>query len=1226
MANNKIRKIDNDIVSTLAGSGTNATTDGNGALAAFADPYGIAIDGDGNIYVTQALSGGYPSSNPGFSINNGNNNYIRKITPAGEVTIFAGSGVRGESDNVNKLLATYGAPVHLLFDSSKNSLYVSEWFNDKIRKMDLVGFAVVPDLPSGLTLNPSGNITGTPNVVNNGPVNYTITAYNNYGISAATISINTGNAPGVNTSLVSAVTASSASTGGSFSSAGSGELLERGICWGTAPNPTILDNKVINATTGIGAYTSTISGLTFSTTYYVRAYATNVFGTAYGTQRSFTTALGAPAISYNSPNDFILNTAIAPLQIINTGGAIPSVLTKSPVVSTIAGSSSQGSANGIGTLASFKYPAAVAVTSGGQYVYVADTGNHLIRRINKNGGVETFAGSGVAGATDGTGAGATFNAPFGVAVDAAGNVYVTDYNNRRIRKITPAGLVTTLAGSDNYGLTDGQGTDASFNSPRGITIDGAGNLYVTDLHQIRKITPSGLVSTLAGNQEPGATDGVGAAASFQFPQAVAVDAEGTVYVSDSHNRKIRKITPTGTVSTFAGSGNQGSGNGVGIQASFWDPRGIAVDAAGNVYVAEQGLNIIRKITTTGIVTTFAGSGSGGLNDGDLTTAGINYPFGLATDAIGDVYLTEYYGNRIRKIALAGYSVSPALPQGLVLNMDGSITGTPTISSPAVDYVIKGANYAGSSSTTVRIGVAEAILAIATWTGTEWINGPISPTAPAIIEGDYTPSSSFEVGELTIKNNAVVTIPSGFNITINGKLTVETGSSFTLENNANLIQTTEVLNSGVIAVKRNTAALKLMDHVLWSSPVKDQQLQSFSPATLSNHFYTYEGTTNFYTAVNSPNTTDFEQGTGYLIRMPNDHPTTPTIWTGTFTGVPKNGSLTVTVNNGAYTALGNPYPSTIDADAFIDGNYITEALYFWRKTNNTANTSYATYTKAGGVGTANSADLNGLIPNGTIQVGQGFIASVNYIDAIFTNAMRTTNNDNQFLKTKNTDKNRIWLNLTNDSGFFSQAMVAYMDNATSGVDATIDGRYFNDSKTALTSIINNEEFTIQGRSLPFDANDIVALGFKTETAGDFTLAIDKTDGLFAAGQKVYLKDNANNTINDISSGSYVFASAAGVFNSRFELVYQKTLGTTDADLLANHVMVSNQNDKISIDAGVVTIAEVKVYDVNGRLIVERKNINAPTAVLTISGPSQMLLVQVSTSDGSVILKKILKHQN
>jgi hypothetical protein len=198
----------------------------------------------------------------------------------------------------------------------------------------------------------------------------------------------------------------------------------------------------------------------------------------------------------------------------------------------------------------------------------------------------------------------------------------------------------------------------------------------------------------------------------------------------------------------------------------------------------------------------------------------------------------------------------------------------------------------------------------------------------------------------------------------------------------------------------------------------------------------------------------------------------------------------------------------------------------------------------------------------------------------------------------------------------------MDGATSEIDAAIDGRYFNDSQTALTSIISNEEFTIQGRSLPFDAGDVVPLGFKTETAGDFSLAIDHVDGLFATGQKVFLKDNMTDTVNEISTGNYTFSSDAGVFNNRFALVYQKTLGTNDADLLSNQILVYKQNDKIKIDARALIMAGVKVYDLNGRLLLERKNINASQAVIPIIAAQEVLLIKITSNDGIVITKKLI----
>jgi sugar lactone lactonase YvrE len=202
--------------------------------------------------------------------------------------------------------------------------------------------------------------------------------------------------------------------------------------------------------------------------------------------------------------------------------------------------------------------------------------------------VTTFAGSGSYGDTDGTGAAASFRFPHGVAIDAVGNVYVADRNNYKIRKITPMGEVSTLAGSGSLGNADGLGTAASFNYPTGIAIDATGNLYVADSenHKIRKITPAGVVSTLAGSGLPGNTNGTGTSASFKAPLGVTVDAAGNVYVADSQNHKIRKITPAGVVSTFAGSGGAGSTDGAGSVASFNLPAGVAVDASGNVFVAD----------------------------------------------------------------------------------------------------------------------------------------------------------------------------------------------------------------------------------------------------------------------------------------------------------------------------------------------------------------------------------------------------------------------------------------------------------------------------------------------------------------------------------------------------------------------------------------------------------------------------------------------------------------
>jgi sugar lactone lactonase YvrE len=315
-------------------------------------------------------------------------------------------------------------------------------------------------------------------------------------------------------------------------------------------------------------------------------------------------------------------------------------------VTTLAGST-LGFADGTGSAAQFFLPMGVALDTAGN-LYVADTNNNKIRKITPAGVVSTLAGS-TQGFANGTGAAAQFYNPFGVAADTAGNVYVADTNNNRIRKITPSGVVTTLAGTGALGFSNGAGANAQFANPGGVATDAAGNVYVADVinHKIRKITPPGVVSTLAGGSTYGFANGSGAAAQFNAPRGVATDPLGNVYVADSENHKIRKITPAGMVSTLAGS-TLGFADGSGSAAQFYYPFGVATDAAGNVYVTDSYNNKIRKITPAGVVITLAGSMQGFV-DGTGTAAQFYYPDGVVVDAAGAVYIGDQSNNRIRKI-------------------------------------------------------------------------------------------------------------------------------------------------------------------------------------------------------------------------------------------------------------------------------------------------------------------------------------------------------------------------------------------------------------------------------------------------------------------------------------------------------------------------------------------------------------------------------------------------
>jgi len=308
---------------------------------------------------------------------------------------------------------------------------------------------------------------------------------------------------------------------------------------------------------------------------------------------------------------------------------------------------------------------------------VADYQNNAIRKISPTGVVSTIAGNGTAGHTDATGLNASFSLPASVVLDVAQNIYVADLANNRIRKITPLGVVTTFAGTGQSGKLDGPGTTATFKSPYGLAIDASGNLYVADSdnNAIRKITPSGVVSTVAGgNVTPDYLDGTGSVAKFSSPKNITRDVSGNFYITDCNNNRIRKMTPAGDVTTVAGTGAFGTINGAGNVATFSRPYGIVVDASSNLYVTELLTGTIRKITSAGVVSTYAGTGVPGFADGPAATAQFQWPTGLALDASGNLYEADNETHRVRKIT----------PSGIVSTYAGT-GAVGLVDTPADDY-------------------------------------------------------------------------------------------------------------------------------------------------------------------------------------------------------------------------------------------------------------------------------------------------------------------------------------------------------------------------------------------------------------------------------------------------------------------------------------------------------------------------------------------------------------
>ncbi len=281
--------------------------------------------------------------------------------------------------------------------------------------------------------------------------------------------------------------------------------------------------------------------------------------------------------------------------------------------------------------------------------------------------ISTFAGTGVAGNSGdgGLATAATFNFPEGVVADNLGNIFVSDYNNNRIRKISSSGIITTIAGGGNCGTNycgdGGPATSAQLYHPVGLAVDANNNLYIADKDngRVRMINSSGIISTVAGSTLLGFSGdgGLATAAALQSPTGVALDASNNLYIADSYNYRIRKVNSSGIISTIAGSGTSGfSGDGgQAISAQLNLPYGVVADFAGNIYIADYNNNRIRKVNSSGVISTIAGSGTAGFSGdgGQATMASFNKPAALAFDGVGNLYIADVYNNRIRKINLSG---------------------------------------------------------------------------------------------------------------------------------------------------------------------------------------------------------------------------------------------------------------------------------------------------------------------------------------------------------------------------------------------------------------------------------------------------------------------------------------------------------------------------------------------------------------------------------------------
>ena len=408
----------------------------------------------------------------------------------------------------------------------------------------------------------------------------------------------------------------------------------------------------------------------------------------------------APAITYETPKTYAPNVAITPLIPKNTGGEVKRY--SSGLITNYAGTGNPGRADGPKNSAEFNLPFQMALDGAGNF-YIADLNNYGIRKLTAAGTVSTYAGLNGPGNINGPANGALFAAPRGIAIDSQGNIFVADLY--AIRKITPAGVVSTFAGGAVSGFADGTGAQAGFDGAINLAIDQSDNLYVADQNNllVRKITPAGVVTTLAGNKLRGHTDGQGNSATFDGPSGIAIDASGNLYVADYLT--IRKITPAGMVTTVAGNGNRQVADGPALSASFGNAVGIAISPLGDIYILDTGNNvlnegsdILRLLNTNGVVSTVDLIQPGGAQTYLLQPAGIIF------DKNGLLYVSGN-DNYIKTISFDRYTIDKPLPPGLNFDIyTGIISGTPTALSPPAVYTITANNTGGISTTTVNIQV------------------------------------------------------------------------------------------------------------------------------------------------------------------------------------------------------------------------------------------------------------------------------------------------------------------------------------------------------------------------------------------------------------------------------------------------------------------------------------------------------------------------------------------
>ncbi|WP_291087368.1 choice-of-anchor D domain-containing protein [Flavobacterium sp. BFFFF1] len=848
--------------------------------------------------------------------------------------------------------------------------------------------------------------------------------------------------------------------------------------------------------------------------------------------------------------------------------------------------------------------------------------------------------------------------PLGITASGNGNVQ-TD-----TRTYTPASSTFHYIGKANQETGDGI-TSAS--NSKTIVCELDTDTLQLALTNSTAITTPGLLNIKKGqviettsNYITGSTGGLSMSANTLY-QVAALSSSGTDVIP--------RLDGISSAYSLTGGTIELNGGGSQILRGSRDYRNLTFSNTGNKSTSSSITNITGTVTiANSVVLDVANRGFGGSGT-NLTMTGTsqfkNSGAGSKPDAAGTYSLStgstiEFYGTAATIIRLGSpINYGNVVVNGTNVSTSSAVTGlrmqsgtTFTVKNNATFRMINTDGFSGATTTAIDntntpsivletgstidyTGASQSLTAFSPSYYNLKVSGSGIKTIPGSSEVLVGNDLSVTAGTLQVDANKLLTVT-------NSIATIDNGIE--VKNNGNLVQITDgISDTGKIIATRTCRSMILDDYVYWGSPVQEDvfsQLPAFFDAS-----YQWELTGNYDGYWNGLAATT--PGRGFITRAGADGNAS-----FNFNGVPNNGVVTVygdsfddgvTQSSGNSILLSNPYPSAIDATAFVtdpanDGK-IGGTLYFWTSftgyTGGQYNTNdYATWNLSGATGVKASTDETGtddLKPTGKIGTGQGFFAVLlQDYNVTFNNSMRirTTNQNTQFFRdgsgaAAGNENGHLWLNMTDGNGGFRQTLVAYVDGATNDFDTLYDGMSFTANQINFYSISADKSLVIQGRQLPFDNQDLVPMGFRIANSGNFTIAIDSKDGVFDDNQDVFLEDLQLGIIHDLKSSPYQFSADAGLYNNRFVLRYTNgTLGT-DNPIVGNEVTVAVEKDKLSIRSVMQPMTEIAVYDVAGRKVFESQNINANEySANDIVLNHQTLIVKIKLENGAIVTKKIV----